>query len=87
MACGLPILASNMCGAHYDLISNNENGFIFNPFDVNDITNSMIKFHKLNIESKRKFSLKSSQIINNWSLDQFSRNFIKSAKISLNDKK
>lgn len=87
MASGLPILASHMCGAQYDLISNNENGFIFNPFDVNDIANSMIKFHNLNFDTKMEFSYKSIQIIDNWSLSHFSKNFIKSAKISLYDKK
>ena len=86
MASGLPILSSNRCGAHFDLVINNENGFIFNPFSVEDIANAMVKFHYLDCNKKNLFSNKSLEIIDNWSTDSFSTNFLIASKTAFNEK-
>jgi glycosyltransferase involved in cell wall biosynthesis len=43
MACGRPVIASDKCGAAADMIKNNENGFVFNAGDENDLYNCMEK--------------------------------------------
>ncbi|MEQ1885598.1 MAG: glycosyltransferase family 4 protein [Bryobacteraceae bacterium] len=43
MASGLPVLASDRCGCAEDLIRNGENGFLFDPFDVEAIAGSMLR--------------------------------------------
>lgn len=42
MASGLPVLVSNRCGAAPDLVSEGENGYTFDPYDVEDLKNRML---------------------------------------------
>jgi glycosyltransferase involved in cell wall biosynthesis len=37
MACGLPIVTTNMCIAGLELVKNGENGFITSTEDVNEV--------------------------------------------------
>lgn len=67
MAAGKPILVSDKAGCAVDLIIPNENGYIFQGGDCNDLS------EKLNLFIKRKSDLKqmgekSSQIINDWNI-------------------
>jgi glycosyltransferase involved in cell wall biosynthesis len=41
MACGLPILASERCGAGVDLIFPGLNGYLFNPYNVQEMSSLM----------------------------------------------
>ncbi|MEA5428998.1 glycosyltransferase [Arcicella lustrica] len=44
MACGLPIAVSNKCGCAAELVKESENGFTFNPENVNEIAETLVKF-------------------------------------------
>jgi glycosyltransferase involved in cell wall biosynthesis len=46
MSCGLPILASNVCD-NAKIVTDSENGYLFDPYDVSSISESIIKFSKL----------------------------------------
>jgi glycosyltransferase involved in cell wall biosynthesis len=46
MSCGLPVLASDI-NDNRKFITNGENGYLFNPYDNQDISNAIIKFYKL----------------------------------------
>ncbi|WP_322387083.1 glycosyltransferase family 4 protein [Clostridium perfringens] len=70
MVCGLPVLVSSECGCSYDLVKNSENGFIINPFDVDDISLKIDNIFSLDYE---KMGEKSKHIIEKW-------NFCNSAK-------
>lgn len=72
MASGLPILSSDRCGAKFDLVQEGVNGFIFNPFDVQSISNTLIKFDILSDLKKQQFSKASLKIIAKWSPKTFS---------------
>ena len=41
MACGLPVIATNMCGAGLELISNGVNGFIVQANDENELAKTL----------------------------------------------
>jgi len=45
MACGKPVLASNVCDNPL-LVAEGENGFLFDPADPQDIANAIIRFSK-----------------------------------------
>jgi len=44
MACGLPVAVSNKCGCAAELVKESENGFTFNPENVNEIAETLVKF-------------------------------------------
>jgi glycosyltransferase involved in cell wall biosynthesis len=44
MVCGLPVIVSNKCGAAYDLVCENKNGFTFDPRDVNELVERLSYF-------------------------------------------
>lgn len=60
LACGLPLIATSLVGAAYDLIENGENGFIVPPSDANSLKNAIIAI--LRNKGLRHFSTKSIQI-------------------------
>lgn len=51
MSCGLPILCSNVCDNPY-IVTENVNGFLFNPNDIKDIAAKIINFISLDDVSK-----------------------------------
>lgn len=53
MACGLPILLSNVADADI-LIENKKNGFLFNPYNTEDIAREILNFINLPFEKKVK---------------------------------
>lgn len=48
MACGAPVLASNRCGATKSLVVEGKNGFVFSPFNIDDLCNKLLHVHKMN---------------------------------------
>lgn len=68
MSCGLPILCSNVCDNPF-IVTDNVNGFLFNPNDINDIAAKIINY--INLDDISKELLKSSnraKIIQNCSI-------------------
>jgi glycosyltransferase involved in cell wall biosynthesis len=43
MAAGLPVLVSDRCGSAADLVQDGHNGFLFNPYDVDQLAATMRK--------------------------------------------
>jgi glycosyltransferase involved in cell wall biosynthesis len=67
MACGLPVIASDCVGASYDLVKEQENGFIYKAGDVNRLSEALTNF--LNANKKQSMGDRSLQIINEWNYD------------------
>lgn len=66
MSCGLPILVSNKCGCAIDLVEDGFNGYIF----ISENQTDLIKKLELLANSNLKlFGLRSTQIIESWSLE------------------
>lgn len=76
MSCGLPILCSNVCD-NPDIVNDGENGFLFNPFEIEDIYNAILRISKLTegeIEDIRQRNREKA--INRFSMDNFIERYI-----------
>lgn len=75
-ALGLPILSSNKCGSSYDLVKQNYNGFIFNPYSYNSILNSINMFLDLSVNEKIIMSQNSKKLANKINLNDWSQTLL-----------
>jgi 1,2-diacylglycerol 3-alpha-glucosyltransferase len=70
MASGLPVLVSKRCGCAADLVQEGMNGFIFDPYNTEDLAQLMLKVTALDFPLS-KFGSMSRQIIANWGPKRF----------------
>jgi glycosyltransferase involved in cell wall biosynthesis len=68
MACGLPILASERCGAALDLVFPGINGYIFDPDSVDDMVQAMLRMSAERVDRKA-MGLASQRIVANYTLE------------------
>ena len=66
MACGLPIIVSEKCGCAIDLVKNGENGFLFSPDNIEQLTLILRKFMNQEVDLERMGEL-SEKIIQEYS--------------------
>ena len=71
MAAGLPVLVSDRCGCAPDLVHENINGFTFNPYDTNSITDAMMRITRLSAERLVAFGVASQRLILEWGPQKF----------------
>lgn len=77
MSCGLPVICSNVC-ENPRIVINGENGFLFDPMDVNDIANSIMKM--LDLSEKERFemgSINRAKVIEQNSTEAFVERYMK----------
>lgn len=75
MAAELPVLVSKICGCSLDLVVNDKNGYTFNPYNVNDISD---KINKLFFEKDHtSMGIYSKELINEWNFDNSANEFQK----------
>jgi 1,2-diacylglycerol 3-alpha-glucosyltransferase len=82
MAAGLPVIVSKACGCYPDLIEEGVNGYSFDPYNVEELAELMVKV------SSEEFNLAamgeaSRRIIADWTLEAFAQNFFKAVEIGL----
>jgi 1,2-diacylglycerol 3-alpha-glucosyltransferase len=70
LASGLPVLVSNRCGCAPDLVRESVNGFTFDPFNIEQIAQLMLKTSAFNFPLS-DFSAASARIIADWDLERF----------------
>ena len=61
ICCGKPMLVSNVSDNSL-MVKDGVNGFLFNPLDVNDIVNALVKFITLRKEQRQEMALRSREI-------------------------
>lgn len=66
MACGLPVLVSERCGCATDLVVNSENGFVFDPENVDELATLMTQF-MANTYDLTTFGHRSTQLVQRFS--------------------
>lgn len=66
MCCGAAIVASDEVGAAFDLVKDNQNGYIFKTGDVNDLAEKL----ETSLVNSEQFGQKSREIIANWGFSQ-----------------
>jgi len=70
MASGLPVLVSNRCGCAADLVQEGVNGFTFEPLDVENLAQLMLKLSTLNTQLAA-FGAASRELISHWGPERF----------------
>ena len=69
MAAGLPVLLSRNVNAANDLLKEGLNGYTFDPYDIAEIANAILKYIKLGDEAKQQMSGNSLALINGMSYE------------------
>lgn len=97
MASGLPVLVSNRSGCATDLVQEGVNGFTFDPYDVEQIAQLMLKislarggeatppgsFSAFQDVSLSAFGAASARIISNWGPERFTAGLKAAVKCAL----
>lgn len=82
MASGLPILVSDRCGCAADLVLPGENGFQFNPANIDEITQLMVKISAEDFPLPA-FSAASERIISAWGPQRFAKGLCDAVAVAL----
>jgi glycosyltransferase involved in cell wall biosynthesis len=83
MASGLPVAVSSNCGCAADLVEESKNGLIFDPFDMEEMTNAFIEMDRLTETEWNSMSSKSRSTIENWGLSQFGEALRNAAQLAI----
>jgi glycosyltransferase involved in cell wall biosynthesis len=67
MASGLPVVISTKCGCAEDLVTEGENGYLFDPLKEEQITDCMLRMSRLNEQEKRVMRVASKEKIDSYS--------------------
>jgi 1,2-diacylglycerol 3-alpha-glucosyltransferase len=78
MASGLPVLVSHRCGCAADLVQEGRNGFTFDPCNVGQLAQLMLKVSASGFP-RSEFGLVGREIIGEWSPDRFGRSLQQAA--------
>jgi len=81
MASGLPVIVSKGCGAVKTLVREGENGWTFDPGDVETLAGLMSGTSKLSRWELKRMAEQSQRIISEWSLERFSEGVLKALTI------
>jgi glycosyltransferase involved in cell wall biosynthesis len=82
MSAGLPVLVSDRCGCHEDLVREGRNGYTFDPRSTKSLAAAVEKLWGRRGEWARMGEA-SREIIRNWSLDFFARNLWRACELAL----
>lgn len=83
MASGLPVLVSNRCGCAQDLVQEDVNGFTFDPFSIEAITQAMFRLSSLGSHLSA-FGAASQRIIADWGTSRFADGLTQAVGFALN---
>jgi glycosyltransferase involved in cell wall biosynthesis len=83
MASGLPVLVSKRCGCAPDLVREGVNGFTFDPLDVEQLAQLMLKLSTLNSQLST-MGAASRRIISEWGPDRFAAGLKAAVERALN---
>jgi 1,2-diacylglycerol 3-alpha-glucosyltransferase len=88
MASGLPILLSSKCGCAEDLLQDGQNGFLFDPFNIQDMADKMFLLAS-DDNNLIQMSQQSLKIISNFTPEHFAEGLNKAvtSAISIGEKK
>lgn len=84
MASGLPVLVSNRCGCATDLVQEGENGWTFDPFNVEQMADLMLRISS-DEDGRLKMGVRSRDIIAIWGLDRFASGLTGAVQAALSE--
>jgi len=73
MASGLPVLVSSRCGCAPDLVEDARNGFLVDPFSVDDMAEKMLQMTLLPEAERKAMGERSREIIVEWGPERFAQ--------------
>lgn len=82
MASGLPVLVSDRCGCAPDLVRNGENGYTFDPYNVDQLSALMVKVSSKTLDLTTMGQV-SQTIIDQWTPVTFAVSLQKAAEMAL----
>ena len=82
-AAGLPILCSETVGARYDLVMEGENGFLFDPYNVDEMADSLSKMHGVGATKGEPWEQRVGRLLNHALLGVFAAGFVSAAQAAL----
>lgn len=82
MASGLPVLVSNRCGCSADLVREGQNGFTFDPYDIEQMATLMSKLGAMPEQERQKYGKNSQLLIADWGLDAFARGMARAIEVA-----
>ncbi len=71
MASGLPVIVSNRVGCSTDLVQEGVNGFTFDPYDVDRLSELMIRISSMPEDKLAEMGRQSEEIIGRWGPERF----------------
>lgn len=71
MASGLPILASRTAGCRYELMEDGQNGYLLDPFSVEDMATAMTRMSILPEDKRTRMGWRSREVIAHWGPERF----------------
>ena len=77
MACGLPVLVTKIAGAADELVESGVNGYTFDPFDITELSELMVKMTNMDQEKRLQMGNASQQKITPYSPEYFAENILK----------
>jgi glycosyltransferase involved in cell wall biosynthesis len=83
MASGLPVLVSSRCGCATDLVTEDVNGFLFDPYDVHGLARRMVDICRLTDAQRSAMGRESKRIIAQWGPERFASGFRAAAEKAL----
>jgi glycosyltransferase involved in cell wall biosynthesis len=82
MAAGLPVLVSEKCGCAPDLVVHGQNGFVFDPFDVQALAGYMTRISDVGTD-RHAMGRISRDFIQNWTPETFAVNLKKAVRLAV----
>lgn len=70
-AAGLPLIASSACGAASALVQHGHNGWIVDPYDVEDISARLVECMTLSVRDRQRMAMKGQEIMAGWDVKRF----------------
>ncbi len=83
MASGLPVLVSDRCGCARDLVRNGRNGFIFNPYDEEELAGRLLLVSGLESEKRLAMGIAGQEIISQWGPERFADGLVEAINAAM----
>jgi len=83
MASGLPVLVSKRAGCAPDLVAEGVNGWTFDPTSVEEMTEVLVRMHRLSDEQRAEMARRSREIIFHWGPERFAQGLWEAVQAAL----
>ncbi len=84
MASGLPVLVSDRCGCAINLVQEGQNGFVFDPYNVEGLAELMSRVCALPSRQLAAMGQVSREIIASWGPQRFAKGLCEAAQVAAN---